>query len=139
METMSTVETVAHLLGVLYVVIGLSMLMRPTAYRDMVAEFFASPTLCYIGGILALLMGLVILALHDEWRGVFNIIVGVIGWLATVKGAFLIIRPNVIQKISMLLTRSEKSLRIIGLCALIFGLAIVFTLPVYAPSSLGSP
>jgi hypothetical protein len=28
MEAMSTVETVAHLLGVLYVVIGLSMLMR---------------------------------------------------------------------------------------------------------------
>ncbi len=123
METMSTVETVAHLLGVLYVVIGLSMLMRPTAYRDMVAEFFASPTLCYIGGILALLMGLVILALHDEWRGVFNIIVGVIGWLAAVKGAFLIIRPNVIQKFPCSSPAVKKA----------------YVLSVYAPSFLDSP
>ena len=121
METMSTVETIAHLLGVFYLVVGLSMFFRPGAYRNMAAEFFASPALCYTGGIMALLFGLVILALHDEWQGALNIIVGVIGWLATAKGAFLIIRPDMFEKFSGALTRNEKNLRVGGLIALLFG------------------
>jgi len=46
--------------------------------------------------------------LHDEWQGALNIIVGVIGWLATAKGAFLIIRPDMFEKFSGALTRNEK-------------------------------
>ena len=121
METMSTIDIVAHTLGVFYVVIGLSMFLRPVAYRDMAAEFFASPALCYTGGIMALLFGLVVLAFHEEWRGALGIIVGIIGWLATAKGVFLIICPNMFKKFFGGLTRSDKSLRIAGICALLIG------------------
>ncbi len=121
METMSTIDIVAHTLGVFYVVIGLSMFLRPVAYRDMAAEFFASPALCYTGGIMALLFGLVVLAFHEEWRGALGIIVGIIGWLATAKGVFLIICPNMFKKFFGVLTRSDKSLRIAGICALLIG------------------
>ncbi len=121
METMSTIDIVAHTLGVFYVVIGLSMFLRPVAYRDMAAEFFASPALCYTGGIMALLFGLVVLAFHKEWQGALGIIVGIIGWLATAKGVFLIICPNMFEKFSGALTRSDKSLRIAGICALLIG------------------
>ncbi len=121
METMSTIDIVAHTLGVFYVVIGLSMFLRPVAYRDMAAEFFASPALCYTGGIMALLFGLVVLAFHEEWRGALGITVGIIGWLATAKGVFLIIYPNMFKKIFGVLTRSDKSLRIAGICALLIG------------------
>jgi uncharacterized protein YjeT (DUF2065 family) len=121
METMTTIDIVAHTLGVFYAIIGLSMLIRPGAYRDMAAEFFSSPALCYTGGILALLFGLVVLAFHSEWRGTLSIIVGIVGWLATAKGVVLIIRPEMFEKFSAPLTRSDKSLRIAGLCALLIG------------------
>ncbi len=121
METMTAIDLVAHTLGVLYAVIGLSMLLRPGAYRDIAAEFFASPALCYTGGIMALLFGLVVLAFHSEWRGALSIIVGIIGWLATAKGVLLIIRPEMFAKVTASLTRNDKSLRIAGVCALLIG------------------
>ncbi|MBT5659443.1 MAG: hypothetical protein HOJ02_04720, partial [Rhodospirillaceae bacterium] len=117
MPYLTTVETIAHILGAFYIVIAIAMLIRPEGYRKMAAEFFASAALCYTGGILALFLGLVVLALHDNWTGGLNIVVGIIGWLATIKGAVLIIYPSLFEGMTASLTKSDTNLRITGIVA----------------------
>ena len=127
MPYLTTVETIAHILGAFYIVIAIAMLIRPEGYRKMAAEFFASAALCYTGGILALFFGLVVLALHDNWTGGLNIVVGIIGWLATIKGAVLIIYPSLFEGMTASLTKSDTNLRITGIVALLIGLYLTLT------------
>ena len=127
MPYLTTIETVAHILGSLYIIIAIAMLIRPDGYRKMATEFFASPALCYTGGIVALLLGLVILALHDDWTGSLNVVVGILGWLATLKGAILIIYPSLFEGITASLTRSDSNLRIAGAVAFLIGLYLTLT------------
>jgi len=122
MPQMTVVETIAHILGSFYIIIAIAMLIRPEGYRKMATEFFASAALCYTGGILALFLGLVILALHNDWTGGLNIVVGIIGWLATIKGAVLIIYPSLFEGMTTSLTKSDANLRIAGIVALLIGL-----------------
>ena len=127
MPYLTTVETIAHILGAFYIVIAIAMLIRPEGYRKMAAEFFASAALCYTGGILALFLGLVVLAHHDNWTGGLNIVVGIIGWLATIKGAVLIIYPSLFEGMTASLTKSDTNLRITGIVALLIGLYLTLT------------
>jgi hypothetical protein len=97
---METSVLLAKVLGIIYIVLGVGILVNLKALPKMVDDFFNNTGLTFLGGITTLIFGLVIVAFHNVWLGHWGLIITVIGWLAVIKGAILIIRPQILAAVS---------------------------------------
>jgi uncharacterized protein YjeT (DUF2065 family) len=91
---MDTANFVAALLGPLYIVVGAGILLNPDHYQRMAQDFLRSPALTYIGGAMAMAVGLSILYFHNVWRADWTVVITILGWLAALKGAHLLLFPG---------------------------------------------
>ena len=85
----------AQLLGVFCIVVSLPMLFRKKEFVRVVNDMLGSPALLYFAGVVALLMGLAVVLVHNIWnQGAVAFIVTLIGWLAVLKGVFILLMPD---------------------------------------------
>ena len=91
---------IAQILGPLYVVFGIGLFLNGEAYREMLEDLLKSPPLIYMAGFLALSFGLLILAFHGSWAADWTAIITLFGWLGTLKGVLIIVRPGAIDALS---------------------------------------
>jgi len=91
-----TLERAAEIFAVVnFVVIGLSHLVQP---RVWVEYFVALRSLGHVGaflnGMLSLLVGSIIVALHNDWHGIAAVVT-FLGWAQVLKGAVSLTMPAV--------------------------------------------
>ncbi|MFN6545101.1 hypothetical protein [Mycolicibacterium nivoides] len=84
----------ARVLGPYLVIAALAALVRASDMPTLLAEFEASVVWSWVTGAFVLLSGLIVIALHQYWRGAAAIVVSVLGWLTTLKGLFLLVIPQ---------------------------------------------
>jgi hypothetical protein len=84
-------------MGPVLIVPAVGVFLNFSTYRLMVEEFSKSASLCYLGGFMALLFGLVILQFHSEWVAGWPVIITILGWITVVKGVVLILFPGVLS------------------------------------------
>lgn len=87
------------LIGPLFVAMGIGLLVNQSVYRAMAGEFLRSYALIYLSGLLALLGGLAIVNLHNEWTKDWRVIITVLGWLSLIGGFIRITLPQLVQPI----------------------------------------
>lgn len=78
-----------------FTVVGLSHIAQPRAW----AEFFIhlrslGDTGVFVNGMLSLLVGSIIVALHNDWHGA-AVIITLIGWAQVLKGMISLTIPSV--------------------------------------------
>lgn len=96
---MQTSIFLAKLIGPALLVIGLGMLINRDGYRTIAREFLASRALIYLAGLFALVPGLALVLSHNVWAADWRVIITLLGWLATVGGAFRILFPEQVTEI----------------------------------------
>ena len=89
-------RALARIIGPLLVVPAVGAVLNLGTYQRLIEEFGKSPALCYLGGFMALLMGLVILELLGKWEARWSVIITILGWIALVKGVALILFPGIV-------------------------------------------
>jgi hypothetical protein len=62
--------------------------------RTLLSEFSENSVWPWATGAFVLLGGLVVIALHQYWRGASAIIVSILGWLTALKGLLLLAIPQ---------------------------------------------
>ncbi|MDX1379634.1 MAG: hypothetical protein R3233_00870 [Xanthomonadales bacterium] len=122
---MNAVEFIALLLGSVYVAVGLGMLVDSERYRGMAEEFFSSPALTYLGGIMAFAAGVTMVYLHHAWTADWRVIVTVIGWLALVKGVLLLVLPSPATRLWTPLLHANARLRAVSVPVIGLGLVLL--------------
>lgn len=115
---------IARIFGVIYTVIGLGILINGDHYRKVVDNFLKNPALTYLGGLIALLAGFLLVTYHNIWDGSWRVIISVIGWMALVKGVLLLICPGILMNLSKGLFKGKKATLIGGFIALVIGLVL---------------
>jgi hypothetical protein len=118
---MQNARNLARIMGPVMIVSAVSLLLNVHTYQRLVDEFAKSPSLCYLGGFMALIMGLVILQFHHKWEARWPVIITVFGWLATVKGAVLMLFPGVVMSFWHPFTGSSMALMIAAAFYLLLG------------------
>jgi hypothetical protein len=108
---------IAQVLGLVYLSIGIGMLASPAHYDKLLSEFENNASLIYLGGIIALVVGYVILQMNSAWEGSYVGAITLIGWAACIKGVLLLAKPDIVlAKISF--WKSQKTLMQVVVIAL---------------------
>lgn len=91
---METSMLVAKLFAAVYVTFGLGMLINGDTYRKSLNELFDNTGFRHLGGIMALIAGMLLVTFHNVWEGGWPVVITVFGWLALFKGVMFIVFPK---------------------------------------------
>ena len=97
---METSIFLAKLLGPYCIIVAVGILFNLKTYQKVMEDFCKNSALLYLGGVLALFFGLLIVLFHNVWVANWTVIITILGWLGLIKGAWLIIFPNTVAKVT---------------------------------------
>jgi len=92
---MYTSTVLAQILGMVFSVLGLSMVLNKKWMTLVVDEMFKNQGLTWLAGLITLLMGATIVVINNIWTSGLPLIITILGWLTLLKGVFLMLFPNI--------------------------------------------
>jgi len=117
---------IAKLMGPILFVVALSVLINEKSTRAMAKDVLGSPALIYIFGIVDLLLGLVIVAVHNLWVLDWRVIITLIGWISIVRGVVRILFAPYIMKKAPKLLKTQGLLMGIAIVMLVLGAVLSY-------------
>ena len=115
-----------QILSILYIAVGVGILVNPDFYKRLFEDFIEHASVLYLGGIMALAIGYLILAFHNTWTMDLSVIITIIGYIALIKGIAIIVQPKLMIALSKAFVQKEGVLKIQGIAVIIIGLAFSF-------------
>jgi hypothetical protein len=117
---METSIYLAKLMGPIYLVIAIGMLLNRDHFRAVAKEVAASPALFYLSGVLALVIGGLIVLLNNVWSG-WPVVITLVGWAAILKGIVRTVLPTQATSWVAKVTANDTAMTAAGLVALALG------------------
>jgi hypothetical protein len=69
-------------------------------YRKIADDLFSNAGLTYLAGFTTVTIGSLIVNYHNRWAKNWTVLITILGWLALLKGIFLIAFPQFVQSLS---------------------------------------
>ncbi|MCF7954735.1 MAG: hypothetical protein K9M75_02925 [Phycisphaerae bacterium] len=115
-----------QIFSVVYLAVGIGMLFSPEFYKKMISDFLDNTAILYMGGIMALVVGLLILMFHNTWTKDFSVIITIIGWLALIKGVIILILPKTMVSLAKTIVNRPNFMKIEAILVIIVGIFFSF-------------
>lgn len=116
----------AQIMGVYFLVVGVGALLNPARMKGAMEEARRSYLLPYFDGAIALVVGLLIVLMHNVWDGLLESLVSLVGWIAVVEGVLMMLLPQKTISTMVQKVMGAQMARLIGVAAVILGLYFVY-------------
>jgi hypothetical protein len=116
----------AKLIGPVFIAGGIGLLFNTTIFRAMFEHALHDHMLIYLSGVLALPAGLAIVALHNDWKWHWPLIVTVLGWLMVVGGTVRMVSPQVVEMIGQSVLAYPNFFIVDGAVAVLLGVLLSY-------------
>ena len=117
----------ARIVGPLLAVSGLALSARPGIIPRIIDAFAADPSAALLWGLMALLLGLTVLAFHQRWNGPVEIAITLLGWILILRGVILLLFPDEgILVARAILSAAPQAIIVIGAVVAAIGAWISF-------------
>ena len=91
---METSILLARIIGVVYLVMGLSLLFNKEMYNKLMAELKQSGLSKMFMGLLAIVLGMLIVNTHNVWEWTYQGLITFIGWVVLLKWVAMLLWPK---------------------------------------------
>lgn len=105
----------AKILGLYFLALGLSFVINPHLYKKFYQQIVDDKNFIFLGALFALLIGAVIVSIHNHWIVGWPVIITILGWWSLIKGFALLSFPNFINWFSFIQNQSTTFYRLLGL------------------------
>ena len=112
--------------SIVYLAIGIGMIVNPAFYKKMFSDFMENSAILYMGGIMALVIGFLIVRFHNTWTWDFSVIITIIGWIALIKGIVILVLPKHMISVSKAIINSPTFMKVESVIAIVMGLLFSF-------------
>jgi hypothetical protein len=90
----------AKLLGVYLIVVSLAVSLNKELYDRMLKEYAKNPLAYYPFAVVTLILGLLMVNLHNEWVAGWQVVVTLVAWGTVVKGFIGLVFPSILVGIA---------------------------------------
>ena len=125
-ESQHSTRMFARVLGPFLVISCVTAVVRASDMRALVTDFGANPVWPWVAGAFILVGGLIIVALHQCWRGGAAIIVSVTGWLLALRALFLLAFPTAFMSMANSVLEAGALWRTVCVCFALIGLYLTY-------------
>lgn len=124
MNTLSPLTLyLAQAIGLYMILAGLSGLVKPDRWRQMMDEFAASAALTMMTGVVVFALGVTLVYVHGFLTDPLAILVTAVGWVALIEGALFMVVPHLLLRIGFW---SLKFTRIWAIVSILLGILLGF-------------
>jgi hypothetical protein len=128
MDTFSVLTIqLARIYGLVALTAALAALLSPRRMGLILADFESSPGLTFMAALFALILGLVMVVIHNLWTDIAAILVSLFGWIALVKGILLLAAPEGLLRFASASASSPARIRLWGVVALVLAAIFLIT------------
>ena len=85
---------IAKIVALIYLSVSLGFFFSGKYYKRELVKMLDNAGLMYLGGVMALMIGFIIISVHNTWVKNWTVLVTRIGWLSLVKGVWLLVFPG---------------------------------------------
>lgn len=96
---MHTSIYLARLVGPVLVVLGIGILLGPSAYLAMAGSMMNDPPLLYLAAALGLLGGVALVLAHNVWAKDWRVILTLLGWITILDSASWILFADSMRRL----------------------------------------
>ncbi len=93
---------VAKIIGIYLLIVSSAMLVNMHQFNSYVTSLINYAPLMFVTGFFTLIVGLLMVVSHNVWQWNWRVLITVIAWLTVIKGASLILCPQLIDKITII-------------------------------------
>jgi hypothetical protein len=116
----------AKIIGIYFLAIGLAFLINTDRLKNIYRQVKNDENFLLLGGILALLIGAVVISLHNLWVWDWPVIITIVGWWSLIKGFALLVNPDFINLFSFIENRSNTFYKITSLVYIVIGIFLLY-------------
>jgi hypothetical protein len=124
-NTMETSIFIAKIIATIYLSFGAGLLFSGNYYKKEMAKLLDNSALMIFGGFMAIILGLLVIENHNYWVKNWTVLITIIGWIALIKGIFLLAFPRSLNFFKPMLT-AEYSMKFLAPLVIIFGLVFAY-------------
>jgi hypothetical protein len=124
-KKMSDVQ-IFQLLSIAYLSVGIGIAVNSDLYKKIFRDFVENTTCLYFGGIMALVVGFLLVTFHNTWTKDFSVIITILGWMALIKGVTILVLPKVMVALTKAMVEKENFFKIESVIIIILGLGLAF-------------
>jgi uncharacterized protein YjeT (DUF2065 family) len=114
----------AKVYGLVLVVVGLGMIFNKAYYHKMLKDLVAHSGFMYAGGVLALVVGVVLVLYHNVWVKSWVVIITLFAWCSLLKGVLLLLVPQGMTKLCQSVLKNDGLYYFMGILALVLGVLL---------------
>ena len=120
---MSTPILLARIGALVYISVAVGVFVGPAYFRKIVEDFLKSPGASYLGSIMALIIGCLMVAAYNVWTFEWTVLITILGWGGIIKGLLGLMFPETFIDMSKRFLKI-KSFASLGVMSLILGLVL---------------
>ncbi|MBU1033244.1 MAG: hypothetical protein ABII13_05565 [Patescibacteria group bacterium] len=98
---------IAKVFGLFLVIAGLAMLYNKKDIHAWINTMLKEKSMVICHGAVALLVGLLLVNVHNVWVKDWTVLITIFGWILLLKGVFSMFVPSLTQKMCKVLLKTE--------------------------------
>ncbi|MBX9786110.1 MAG: hypothetical protein K2Y08_02115 [Alphaproteobacteria bacterium] len=116
----------AKTIGLYLVIVSVAFMLKASELKPMMLDMLKNPSLLLFSGILALILGILIVVSHNIWVMDWRVIITILGWLTLLKGVMRLFYPEFVIKKTVKCVEDKASYNIMMLITLLIGLVLLY-------------
>lgn len=123
---METSIFIARILGPCFLVVAIGIMFNQKFYQQVMEDYSKNSALVFFGGVLALVIGIVVVLNHNVWQANWPVVITIYGWGGIIKGIWLIVFPNSVPTFTRAYNKRPILLTVHSVLILLIGLALTY-------------
>jgi hypothetical protein len=87
----------AKVLAIYFIILSIAFLCRPVRTKVIIVAWKDNPPLLLLSGVLALLVGSLMVVAHNVWEMHWPVVITIVAWLSLIKGVLILFFPQCYQ------------------------------------------
>ncbi len=116
----------AKVIGLYFIIVGALYIFRKDYIKEVLKDWFQHPAISVIGGILALIIGLLIVVSHNVWVLHWPVVITIVGYLSLFKGLWRLFIPDAGKEIMEKFFQGQTN-AFVGIVTILIGIWLTYT------------
>lgn len=112
----------AKALAIYLVIISIALLCHPARYKAAIMDMKDNQPLMLIMGLLAIIVGALMVVAHNIWVMDWPVLITILGWLALIKGTVILLFPQFFRNLLAKFVACKFSYHVRLIIILVFGI-----------------
>ncbi len=120
------VDVISEVIGMVYVVMGISMFVQKDFYVQLMEEVQNSAAWHFSAGVMPLILGALLVVNQDTWAWDWNLPVTVFAWVMFLTGIFRLWMPSYHKKLVKRIAEEDKWIYASSVLCIAIGLFFIY-------------